>query len=116
MERFHRLIHDTMPLWTGTFLFSVFVGTVYAAQLLGFTLFNDTFLDPITTRSLHITLMLYGPLMLALSLLPFALFHKDGLSLDEAVVPLKNYFLLWHLFLFMAIVFIGLGSQRGLAF
>ncbi len=116
MERFHRLIHDTMPLWTGTFLFSVLVGTVYAAQLLGLTLFNDTFLDPITTRSLHITLMLYGPLMLALSLLPFALFHKDGLSLDKAVIPLKNYFLLWHLFLFMAVVFIGLGSQRGLAF
>jgi hypothetical protein len=54
--------------------------------------------------------------MLGLSLLPFALFSKDGLNLDEAAKHLKNYFFLWHLFLFMAAVSLLLGAQRGLAF
>lgn len=116
MERFYKLVHDVIPLWAGIFFISVLVGTVYAAQLLGFTLLDETLLSPVRTRSLHISLMLYGPVMLALSLLPFALFAKDRLDLQAAVVPLRNYFLLWHLFLFMMVVSISLGSQRGLPF
>ncbi len=116
MERFHKLVISVIPLWGWIFLASVLVGLIYAAQLVGFTLFDETLLQPVKTRSLHITLMLYGPVMLALSLLPFALFSKDGLNLDVAVTPLKNYFLLWHLFLFMMVVSILLGIQRGLPF
>ena len=116
MERFSKLINDIMPVWAFIFFASVLVGAIFAAQLLGLSIFDTTLLNAVTTRSLHITLMLYGPIMLALSLLPFALFAKDKLNLDEAVEPLRNYFLLWHLFLFMAVVSISLGSQRGLAF
>ncbi len=116
MEKFHKLIISFIPLWGWIFLASVFVGLIYAAQLVGFTLFDSTLLQPVRTRSLHITLMLYGPVMLALSLLPFALFSKDGLNLDAAVTPLKNYFLLWHLFLFMMVISILFGVQRGLPF
>jgi len=116
MVKFHKLIHDIVPIWAWIFLASVFFGTLYAAQLIGFNILGDTLLDSATSRSLHITLMLYGPVMLALSLLPFALFDKDGLNLDDAVAPLRNYFFLWHLFLFMAVVSIMLGAQRGLAF
>ena len=116
MEKFHKLVNDTTAIWAWVFLASIFSGTLYGAQLIGFNVFNDTLLNPMTSRSLHITLMLYGPLMLALSLLPFALFSKDGLNLDDAVVPIRNYFLLWHLFLFMAVVSIMLGAQRGLPF
>lgn len=116
MENFNKLIHSIVVVWAFIFLASVLVGTIYAAQLVGFSLFDNTLLNAATTRSLHITLMLYGPMMLALSLLPFALFSKDGLNLDDAIVPMRNYFFLWHLFLFMAAVSIGLGVQRGLPF
>jgi len=116
MEKFNKLIWSIVPIWAFIFLASILVGTIYAAQLLGFSLFDGTLLEAWTNRSLHITLMLYGPVMLALSLLPFALFSKDGLNLDNAVVPIRNYFFLWHLFLFMAVVSITLGFQRGLPF
>ncbi len=116
MERFSRLINDILPVWAFIFLASILVGAIFAAQLVGLNILDETLLNAGTTRSLHITLMLYGPIMLALSLLPFALFAKDGLNLDAAVAPMRSYFLLWHLFLFMAVVSIGLGSQRGLAF
>lgn len=116
MENFNKLIHTIVPIWAWIFLASVTAGAIYAAQLVGLSIFDDTLLNATTTRSLHITLMLYGPVMLALSLLPFSLFSKDGLNLDEAVAPIKSYFFLWHLFLFMAAVSIMLGVQRGLPF
>jgi len=116
MANFSKLIHDIVPIWAFIFFASILVGVIYAAQLLGFSLLDESLFNAMTTRSLHITLMLYGPVMLALSLLPFALFAKDGLSLESAVAPMRNYFLLWHLFLLMATVSISLGSQRGLAF
>ena len=116
MERFNKLIEHIVPIWAWIFFASVFVGVLFSLQYLGFNGLNDTLLNPVTTRSLHITLMLYGPIMLALSLLPFGLFAKDGLNLDDAVKPLGNYFFLWNLFLFMAVVSIALGAQRNLAF
>lgn len=116
MEKFYKLINSVVPVWAFIFLGSIFVGVVYAAQMLGFSFFDETLLNAQTTRSLHITLMLYGPIMLALSLLPFALFAKDKLDLDVAYEPLRNFFLLWHLFLFMAVVSISLGAQRALPF
>ena len=116
MGEFNLFIRGIVPIWAWILLGSITVGTIYAAQYMGFTLINETLLHPATTRSLHITLMLYGPIMLALSLLPFALFDKDGLNLEGAIVPLRNYFFLWHLFLFMAVVSIFMGVQRNLAF
>lgn len=116
MANFSKLIHSIVPIWAFIFLGSILVGTIYAAQLLGLSFLDESLLNAATTRSLHITLMLYGPVMLALSLLPFALFSKDGLNLDDAVIPMRNYFFLWHLFLFMVVVSISLGVQRGLPF
>lgn len=116
MERFSSLVENLVLIWVWIFLGAIFVGAIYAWQYLGYSTLNETLLHPATTRSLHITLMLYGPIMLALSLLPFALFHKDGLNLNDAVVPLRNYFFLWHLFLFMAVISILFGVQRNLAF
>ena len=116
MDRFYNLIDKTVPVWAFIFLGSVLSGVIYAAQMLDFSYLDNTLLNAAATRSLHITLMLYGPVMLALSLLPFALFAKDGLDLRDAVEPLRNYFLLWHLFLFAAVISISLGIQRGLPF
>lgn len=116
MEKFSNLVASVIPIWAFIFLGSIFVGVIYAAQMVGFSLVSDTLLNPFAVRSLHITLMLYGPLMLALSLLPFALFAKDGLDLKDAIEPLRNYFLLWHLFLFTAVISILLGVRRELPF
>lgn len=116
MDKFYKLIDSVIPVWAFIFLGSITAGVIYAAQMLGFSYFDNTLLNAPTTRSLHITLMLYGPVMLALSLLPFALFAKDKLDLRSAVEPLRAYFLLWHLFLFMAVISISLGAQRGLPF
>lgn len=116
MDKFYKLISFVIPIWTLIFLGSIVSGVIYGAQMLGFSALDATLLNAPATRSIHITLMLYGPIMLALSLLPFALFAKDKLDLTEAVEPLRNYFLLWHLFLFMAVVSILLGIQRGLPF
>lgn len=116
MEKFPKLINNVVIIWAWIFFASVFFGMLYSAQLIGFNILVDTLLNPQNTRSLHITLMLYGPIMLALSLLPFALFIKDGINLDDAVAPMKNYFLLWHLFLFMSVISIMLGVQRSLPF
>lgn len=116
MEKFYSLIRAQIGIWVIIFTFAIFFGVLYSAQLLGFSAINETLLHPAITRSLHITLMLYGPVMLALSLLPFALFAKDGINLDGAVVPMKNYFTLWHLFLLMATITIMQGNMRGLPF
>lgn len=116
MDKFYKLVEQITHVWAFIFLGSIVVGAIYAAQMLGFSSLDNTLLNASSTRSLHITLMLYGPIMLALSLLPFALFAKEKLDLSDAVEPLKNYFLLWHLFLFMAVVSIFLGAQRGLPF
>ncbi len=116
MAPFTKLIHDATAQWAFIFFGSVLAGVIFAAQLVGFNWLDETLLNAGTTRSLHITLMLYGPVMLAMSLLPFGLFAKDGLNLDAAVSPLKKYFLLWHLFLLMAVISIAMGTQRGLAF
>lgn len=116
MDKFYKLVEQVMPIWAFIFLGSIAAGVIYAAQMLGFSYLDNTLLNAPTARSLHITLMLYGPIMLALSLLPFALFAKEKLDLSDAVEPLKNYFLLWHLFLFMAVASISLGVQRGLPF
>jgi len=116
MEKFNNLIKSTLTVWVWVFLISIFFGALYASQLIGFSLFDNTLLNTTTVRSLHITLMLYGPIMLALSLLPFALFAKDKLNLDGVTHHLRNYFYLWHLFLFMSTISILLGAQRGLPF
>ncbi|QOY54571.1 hypothetical protein HUE87_12025 [Candidatus Sulfurimonas marisnigri] len=66
MENFNKLIHSVVPVWAFIFLASVLVGAIYAAQIVGFSLLDDTLLNAATTRSLHITLMLYGPIILGL--------------------------------------------------
>lgn len=81
MDRFYKLVEQVMPIWAFIFLGSILVGAIYAAQMLGFSSLDNTLLNAPTARSLHITLMLYGPIMLALSLLPFALFAMAYISL-----------------------------------
>lgn len=73
-------------------------------------------LSPERARSLHISQMLYGFFPLALSLLPFALFEKEGVLSTSAIGHLKRYFVVWNLFLALMSMAILFGNIRGLPF
>ena len=92
---------------------AVFFGWLYSMQLLGSLtpLFDSTI-----ARSLHISLMLYGFPSLMLSMLPFALFDKDGLESKEGLHYLNLYFIFWYIFLIFMIAALLLGNTRGLPF
>ena len=44
MVNFNNLIKQTVSIWAWIFLASVFFGALYAAQLVGFSLFDNTLL------------------------------------------------------------------------
>jgi len=92
---------------------ALFFGFYYSLNLLGY---GSGFFNPTYALSLHISLMLYGFPSLMLSMLPFALFEKDGLEDAKGVHYLKLYFIVWYIFLVFMIVSLMLGNQRGLVF
>jgi hypothetical protein len=105
-----------LPYIRFSYLFLIFgalFGLLYALQMVGLFL---ELLRPDIPRSLHISLMLYGFAPLMLSLLPFALFEKEGLDLAPGMPWLQRYFLLWFVFLlFMSLALLA-GVSRGLPF
>ncbi len=90
-------------------------GLVYALEMVGLD-GSGTLLSPERARSLHISQMLYGFFPLVLSLLPFALFEKEGVLSDRGLAHLRRYFVVWHLFLLFMSVAILFGNIRGLPF
>ena len=116
MASFYDVLKRQLPLWSLVFFLSLLSGIGYAVNLLGYAFPEGTLLEPERLRSLHISLMLYGPMMLLLSLLPFALFHKEGIDIDAQAHNLRRYFLLWNLFLLAMIVTFLLGLTRNLPF
>jgi hypothetical protein len=94
-------------------LLAIFFGLLYSFQLLSH--FGDLFV-PENARSLHISLMLYGFAPLMLSMIPFALFEKDGLESKEGVRYLNIYFILWYIFLIFMIFSLAFGDRRNLPF
>jgi hypothetical protein len=116
MVSFFDVLKSQFPFWSIIFVISLLSGIGYSINLLGYALPDGTLLEPDRLRSLHISLMLYGPVMLILSLLPIALFHKDGIDIDAQAHNLRNYFLLWNLFLLAMIVTFLLGLTRNLPF
>ncbi len=91
----------------------VFFGVLYSAQILNFGV--DIILVD-RTRSLHISLMLYGFIPLMLSLLPFSLFDKDNLNSKIGLINLNIYFILWYIFLIFMSISLVFGVKRDLAF
>lgn len=75
-----------------------------------------TLIDAANARSLHISLMLYGFVPLMLSLLPFALFERDGLHSESGLKNLERYFIFWYVFLVFLIVTLLFGLKRDLPF
>lgn len=90
-------------------------GLMFSLQMLGVSL-EGTLLEPDRTRSLHISLMLYGFFPLVLSLLPFALFDKEGLLSQKSLEYLRRYFWVWNTFLLFMVMALLFGNTRGLPF
>ena len=94
-------------------ILAAFFGVIYAMQLLGIAI---DIIRPDITRSLHISLMLYGFIPLMLSILPFALFDKDKVLTLESLAFLEKYFIVWYVFLIFMILALLAGNSRSLPF
>ncbi len=101
---------DTLFLF---FVLAAGFGLLYALQLIGIA--TDT-IRPDLTRSLHITLMLYGFPTAVMTLLPFALFEKDGVLNEASVRYLRMFLSFWILFVVFTIFSLRYGATRGLPF
>ena len=97
----------------GFFILAVFFGMLYSLQLLNI---GDGLIRPDLARSLHISLMLYGFLTLMMTLLPFALFDKEGIISKEGMKDLERFLYLWYIFLIFMVFSIAMGNVRGLPF
>ncbi len=110
-----KFINDELPLAFVWLILGLFAGLVYALEMLGLD-GSMTLLSPERARSLHISQMLYGFFPLMLSLLPFALFQKEGVLSENAIGHLRRYFVVWNLFLLFMSMAIVFGNIRGLPF
>lgn len=110
-----KFINDELPLAFVWLILGVFAGLVYAVEMLGLD-GSMTLLSPERARSLHISQMLYGFFPLMLSLLPFALFQKEGVLSENAIEHLRRYFVVWNLFLLFMSMALLFGNIRGLPF
>lgn len=104
-----------LPLALFWLMLGLFAGLVYSLELLGVD-GSMTLLTIERSRSLHISLMLYGFVPLMLSLLPFALFEKDGVLSVGAMKHLRRYFVVWNVFLLFMTLSLLFGDLRGLPF
>jgi len=111
------LIRETMVrhiMFSYLFLvLAALFGLLYALQLTGI---GEELIRPDLVRSLHISLMLYGFPTLMLTLLPFALFEKEGVMDKEGVSYLQKFLYVWYIFLLFMIVSLLYGATRGLPF
>lgn len=92
---------------------AAFFGLLYALQLLGL---GTGLIRPDLVRSLHISLMLYGFIPLMMTLLPFALFDKEGMVTAEVWRYLERFLQIWYVFLVFLIFSLLAGVTRGLPF
>lgn len=110
-----KLLRDELPLGLFWLVLGLIAGLVYSLEMIGLD-GASTLLSPERARSLHISQMLYGFFPLILSLLPFALFEKDGVLSEKGIGHLRRYFAVWNIFLLFMSVSILFGNIRGLPF
>lgn len=110
-----RFLDRHLPLLLIWLALGVVAGLSYGFEMVGLDA-TDTLLSPERARSLHISQMLYGFFPLLLSLLPFALFEKEGVLTEKALRNLDRYMRIWHLFLLFMSMAIIFGNIRGLPF
>lgn len=110
-----KFTNDELPLALVWLILGLFAGLVYALEMVGLD-GSMTLLSPERARSLHISQMLYGFFPLMLSLLPFALFEKEGVLSETAIGHLRRYVVVWNLFLLFMSMALLFGNIRGLPF
>ena len=115
METLSKFLNDNLPLLLFWLFLGLFAGLVYSIEMLGLDA-SMTLLSPERARSLHISQMLYGFFPLVLSLLPFALFEKEGVLSQNALTHLGRYLLTWNVFLLFMSSSLLFGNIRGLPF
>ncbi|HZF69312.1 hypothetical protein [Sulfuricurvum sp.] len=108
-------LNDELPLALVWLILGLIAGLIYSLEMLGLD-GTQTLFSPERARSLHISLMLYGFFPLLLSLLPFALFEKEGVLSAGAIENLRRYFVVWNLFLLFMSMALLFGNIRGLPF
>ncbi len=115
MEKFNYFIKKYFYISLIFFALGLFFGLLYSINLLGVN-FHSGILSPVNTRSVHISLMLYGFIPLMLSYLPFLIINKDIGYDQKAVGYLEVYTIFWFVFLVYMVISLLLGVNRGLAF
>lgn len=115
MEKLSKFLNDNLPLLLFWLFLGLFAGLVYAIEMLGLD-GSMTLLSPQRARSLHISQMLYGFFPLILSLLPFALFEKEGVLSQNGLNHLSRYVVVWNVFLLFMSMALLFGNIRGLPF
>lgn len=110
-----RFVAGELPLALFWLVLGLIAGLAYGFEMVGLD-GSMSLLSPERARSLHISQMLYGFFPLILSLLPFALFEKEGVLTTKAIAQLRRYFVVWNLFLLFMSVAIVFGNVRGLPF
>jgi len=115
METLSKFLNDNLPLLLFWLFLGLFAGLIYSVEMLGLDA-SMTLLSPERSRSLHISQMLYGFFPLVLSLLPFALFEKEGVLSQNALAHLGRYFIVWNVFLLFMSMSLLFGNIRGLPF
>lgn len=115
MEKLSKFLNDNLPLLLFWLFLGLFSGLVYAVEMLGLD-GSMTLFSPERARSLHISQMLYGFFPLILSLLPFALFEKEGVLSQNGLKHLARYFVVWNAFLLFMSMALLFGNIRGLPF
>ncbi len=115
MEKLSKFLNDNLPLLLFWLLLGLMSGLVYSLEMLGLD-GSLTLFSPERARSLHISQMLYGFFPLILSLLPFALFEKEGVLSPNALKHLARYFVVWNVFLLFMSMSLLFGNIRGLPF
>ncbi|HEX5710801.1 MAG TPA: hypothetical protein VFX68_05590 [Sulfuricurvum sp.] len=110
-----KFLERNLPLLLAWLLLGLLAGLVYALEMAGLD-GSLTLLSPERARSLHISQMLYGFFPLVLSMLPFALFEKEGVLTQKAFGYLAKYVLTWNVFLLFMSISILFGNIRGLPF
>lgn len=110
-----KFLNDQLPLLLFWLLLGLFAGLVYSLEMIGLD-GSMTLFSPERARSLHISQMLYGFFPLILSLLPFALFEREGVLSENALAHLRRYFAVWNTFLLFMSMALLFGNIRGLPF
>ncbi len=116
MEEFSNFIRKQFRISLIFLLLGISLGFLYSLQLLGFGPANIPTIHMASTRSAHISLMLYGFIPLMLTMLPFSLCAKDEKCPEKGLQDLNTFFLIWYIFLIFMTSSLLFGVRRNLPF